>query len=207
MDVGSSSDELRTILERSRELGFLGPGPVGEQIAHSEAFASAVASRANPRDVLDLGSGGGVPGLVLLERWPDVTMTLLDSSSRREAFLRHAVELLGETARCSTVLGRAEELARTELRERFDLVVARSFGPPAVTAECATGFVAIGGWLVTAEPPDVTDRWDPGGLELLGFAAASRVAGPPAFAVMRKVAPCPDRFPRRTGIPAKRPLF
>ncbi len=92
------------------------------------------------------------------------------------------------------------------LRGQFDLVVARSFGKPAVTAECAAGFLHVGGFLVVSEPPDVTDetRWEPEGLAELGLEDSGQQVG---CQVMRAVSLCPERFPRRVGIPAKRPLF
>ena len=108
------------------------------------------------------------------------------------------------------VEGRAEELARrADLRGRFDLVVARGFGPPAVTAECGAGFLVVGGRLVVSEPPGGRpDRWPAEGLAPLGLEPGrrSRRAGA-SYQVLRQATACPDRYPRRVGIPAKRPLF
>ena len=66
----------------------------------------------------------------------------------------------------------------------------------------------VGGLLVVSEPPGGEPaRWPIAGLQLLGLAPESFVVGPPAFACHRQVSLCPDRYPRRTGVPAKRPLW
>ena len=88
---------------------------------------------------LDLGSGGGVPGLVLAMRWPEAHGVLLEAARRRCAFLEQAVARLGLMERIIVRCGRAEELARSpKLRGSVDLVVARSFGRPAVSSTAMT---------------------------------------------------------------------
>jgi 16S rRNA (guanine527-N7)-methyltransferase len=162
--------------------------------------------------VLDLGSGGGLPGLVLATYRPELELTLLEARQRACRFLREAVATL-ELPRVTVVEARAEDAARwSDLRESFDAVVARSFGPPAVTAECGVGFIRTGGRLVVSEPPgdeerDAGERWPQSGLEDLGLAAAAPCGGPGAsFVLMEKTRP-DDRWPRRVGVPAKRPLW
>lgn len=170
----------------------------------------ASSSSSSAAACLDLGSGAGLPGLPLALLWPESRWTLVDAGGRRVEFLAAAVDALGIGDRVRVVEGRAEELARREeLRGRFDLVVARGFGPPAVTAECGAGFLAVGGRLVVSEPPGGRpDRWPAAGLAALGMEPAATVeAGGASYAVVRQGAPCPDRYPRRVGIPAKRPLF
>lgn len=206
-------DRLTDLLRESRELGYLGPGPVTDHVAHALAFAAVVGEA--PRLALDLGAGGGLPGLVLAATvWPATRWTFLDSQAKRTTFLAYAVETLGMADRVTVVTGRAEEISREEAhRAAYDLVVARSFGAPAVTAECAVGFLVVGGLLVVSEPPqpDTAARWPASGLAQLGLGApvASAVAGDPPthLVVMKAVGSVDDRFPRRVGIPAKRPLF
>jgi 16S rRNA (guanine527-N7)-methyltransferase len=163
--------------------------------------------------VLDLGSGGGLPGLVLARYRPELELTLLEARQRACRFLRDAVAELG-LAGVVVVEARSEEAAhRPELRERFDAVVARSFGPPAVTAECAVGFLVPGGRLVVSEPPmedgaaAPSPRWPAEGLAGLGFGAAVRSGGPGAGFVSLTKVRADGRWPRRVGIPAKRPLW
>lgn len=201
--------DLPEVLRRSRELGFLGPGPVGAHIEHASAFAPALPDGAR---VLDLGSGGGVPGLVLAVQRPDLRLVLLDVRQRRVRFLDAAIHDLGVADRVDAVEGRAEDVARDPaFRHRFDAVVSRSFGAPAVTAECAVAFLrAPGGVLLVSEPPDpADDRWSSALLGELGLEDGGLVAAEADGARVRQlrvVTQCPDRYPRRSGIPAKRPL-
>jgi 16S rRNA (guanine527-N7)-methyltransferase len=158
---------------------------------------------------IDLGSGGGVPGLVLAGELPAWRWELVETSNRRAAFLERAVRRLDLAARVAVRHQRAEDLGRTaEARSRADVVTARSFGPPAVTAECAAPLLRAGGLLVVSEPPGGgLDRWDEAGLATLGLALAEHRPGPPALAVLAQAGPCPDRYPRKAGLPAKRPLW
>jgi 16S rRNA (guanine527-N7)-methyltransferase len=202
---------LEAVLDRSRSLGFLGPGSVRVHAEHAAGFTEVVDRP--PARLLDLGSGGGVPGLVLAERWPDTEAVLLDAAERRCRFLDEAVSDLGWAERVRVVRARAEEAGRREdLRDSFDLVVARGFGPPPVTAECGAPFLRVGGTLVVSDPPTAdgvgrTARWPTEGLMVLGLRPAGTWQRPFHYQVLEQAEPCPDRFPRRVGIPAKRPLF
>jgi 16S rRNA (guanine527-N7)-methyltransferase len=204
------------LLEESRQLGFLGPGPIDVHIDHARAFAVAAGLDRDPVRALDLGAGGGLPGLVLAySTWPTTRWVFLDGMERRTAFLRRAVADLGLEDRVEVVTERAETYGRRiDARGAFDLVVARSFGPPAAVAECAAPLLGPGGLLVVSEPPhgSTEDRWPADGLALLGLGAAEPVevdGGPEAVHLVRirSDRPCGDRHPRRVGIPAKRPLF
>ena len=210
--MGAPLDEgVESVLTRSRELGFLGPGDIGPQASHASAFADAVAEAAlGPLGlVVDLGSGGGLPGLVLAGRWPTTQLLLVDGSVRRCAFLAEAVEELGVADHVTVRCERAEDLGHDpELRGSADLVVARSFGAPPVLAECAAGLLAPGGHLLVSEPPGgLEDRWPASGLAELGMGPARLLVTGARFALIGQCSPCPERFPRRVGVPAKRPLF
>jgi 16S rRNA (guanine527-N7)-methyltransferase len=207
-DLAALTDQL----EEARRLGFFGPRPVSEQIDHASAFAAVLEDcGAGPASFLDLGSGGGLPGLLLAARWGSQTGTLLDASARRTAFLSRAVVALGFAGRISVLEGRAEVLGR-ELgaRAAFALIVSRSFAAPAVTAEVGGAFVRLGGVLAVSEPGDrdADDRWPAEGLERLGFSPAVLRQGVGArVAIMTRTAPLDDRWPRAVGIPTKRPLW
>ena len=200
--------ELRAVLDRSRELGFLGPGPIEEQLAHAEAFVGAL-EPAGVRRAVDLGSGGGIPGLVLAVALPDIQWLLLDGMVRRTTFLLEAVAALGLGDQVEVRTVRAEEAGRLpDLRGQHDLVVARGFGPPAVTAECAAPLLAVGGQLVVSEPPASSgDRWPHEGVASVGLAFEALIPGPPTFVRLRQQAVTDPRYPRRVGVPAKRPLW
>src|SRR5258706_10324730 len=126
--------DLVDVLGEARVLGFLGPGPVDDHVDHARAFVVALPATGH---CVDLGSGGGVPALVAAAALPGTTWVLVESRVRRAAFLRRAIEELGFADRIVVHEGRAE-LVPTEDRERAAAVTARSFGPPAVTAECAS---------------------------------------------------------------------
>lgn len=206
-------DELSAVLGRARDLGFLGPG---DPYAHREHAASFVEAWDRHRDappgtLCDLGAGGGVPGLVLAIEWPGTTVVLLEAAERRCEFLETAISRLGLTSTVSVAHGRAESLARQAgVEGRFALVTARSFGPPAVVAECAARLLAPEGVLIVAEPPDgakSAERWPEAGLAALGLGPAMPEILTRRLVVIERRGPCPDRYPRRDGVPAKRPLF
>ncbi len=200
---------LSGVLEEARDLGFLGPGPVEGHIEHANGFVGAVGQEV-PRSVVDLGSGAGLPGLVLALAWPDAWVVLLDASERRAVFLARAVTMLRLDKRVSVAHGRAEEMGRDpNFRGRADLVVARSFGTPGVTAECAAPLLKVGGRLVVSEPPEpASERWPSEPLSELGMRPVARFEQPfSRFQTLRQETSCPERFPRRTGIPGKRPWF
>jgi 16S rRNA (guanine527-N7)-methyltransferase len=204
---------LIEVLERSRGLGFLGPGSVEVHADHAAGFAAGIEP---PVHFLDLGSGGGVPGLVLARRWPESRAVLLDARERRCGFLREAVRELDLAERVVVVWGRAEDAGhRDYLRGAFDLVVARGFGPPAVTAECGAPFLRVGGTLAVSEPPEdgdtgasrASDRWGAAGLARLGLVLGRSWADGYRYQALDQVEPCPPRYARNPGVPAKRPLF
>jgi 16S rRNA (guanine527-N7)-methyltransferase len=225
---------LPEVLDRARALDLLGPMELEEQIEHALGFARAFEEArvelgpsgaepslsSVPGRWLDLGTGGGLPGLVLAGHWPSSAGVLLDSAERRTTFLSEAVGALGWEGRVRVVRARAEDAGRDpELRAWADVVWARSFGSPPVTAECAAPFLRPGGLLVVSEPPvaesepqsQVTappaTRWPREGLAHLGQEPLVTVRGRYGYQVIVQKDPCPDRFPRRSGVASKRPLY
>jgi 16S rRNA (guanine527-N7)-methyltransferase len=140
--------------------------------------------------------------------WPDAEAVLVDSSERRTGFLAESVTALGWDGRVQVVRLRAEEYGRLpDVRGAADAVVARGFAPPPVTAECAAPLLRVGGLLVVSEPPDELARWAPEGMAALGMGDPALVVAGARYQSVRQVTACPDRYPRRVGIPAKRPLW
>lgn len=240
-DAFLTESPLFAVLSDSRDLGFLGPGPLDPQIRHAEGFV-AVARRviSAGSTVIDMGAGGGLPGLVVAARWPEISLLLLDASERRTEFLREAVERLGMSDRVQVVQARAEIGGRDPaLRGAFDGALARSFGRPAVLAECTAPLLRPGGWLVVSEPPpdpegepgsptsrrdyldggqqpltqsqppspESDDRWPRDGLRQFGLEPRGTIYEGFAYQLLEQVDVCPDRYPRRNGVPAKKPLF
>ena len=157
--------------------------------------------------VFDLGSGGGLPALPCALADPSRSWVLIESQLRRADFLVSACRRLGLTDRVEVLHARAEEVGR-ERRASADVVTARSFGPPAVVAECAAPLLKVGGRLLVSEPPESADRWPADGLAALGLSPAETVeVDGLQFVTMTQTAACPATYPRRPGIPGKSPLF
>ncbi len=206
---------IEAALQRSHDLGLLGPGAIDPHVRHAEAFSALIPPGSR---VLDLGSGGGVPGLIVAVDRADLTVVLLDAGARRIAFLRWAIRQLDLGERVTVAHGRAEMLGHDpDLRESFDVVAARSFAAPAATAECASGFVRSGGVVLVSDPPrgdavesEMIDsnRWSVAGLDRLGLRDdGCRATDDATIRVLSKVAPSPDEYPRAEGLPERRPLF
>lgn len=146
--------------------------------------------------VIDVGSGGGTPGIPLAAVLSERPVTLLDAERRKCAFLETWVK---DLPNLSVVWGRAEE---QEL-EHFGVAVAKALAHPVTAAEWCLPLVAEGG-LVVLWVGETADR-------SRVAAVAEQIAGalepsPPGLMVIRKIGPTPDRFPRRTGVAQKRPL-
>lgn len=197
----SSSANPRTI---GGELGSGEPGVGPRALARGTSLQRPV--------LADLGSGGGLPGLVVACAWEGACVTLVDSSARRTEFLERARDTLGLQNRLQVVNARAEVCGREDgWRGTFDGVTARSFGRPAVVAECAAPLLKVGGWLLVSEPPPeearAAGRWPESPLRQLGLVPGEEIRGEFGYQVLRQVEACPERFPRRVGVPAKKPLF
>ena len=175
-------------------------------IEHVEHARRLVPSLPETGIGVDLGSGGGVPGLILAADRPGMSWVFVESNLRRTSWLQEALEWVG-LGNVTIRNERAEDTGRSELRGRAAVVTARSFAAPAITAECAAPLLAPGGALWVSEPPvPPSDRWPATGLGELGLRAEPD-SGAQSWASFVAERPCPDRYPRRVGIPAKRPLF
>ena len=145
------------VLATAQRRGTIGPAPLERHIDHAFGFLPWIGEA---RSVLDLGTGAGLPGLVIAAARPELEVVLLDARQGRTDELRRAVARLGWDHRVRVITGQAEVLCREpELAAHFDVVVARSFGPPRLTAPAAAPFLVEGGRLVVSEPPEPEDRW------------------------------------------------
>ena len=158
-------EELHEALGRSQRLGFLGDRAIPEVIEHARSFVRALEEVSG--SVIDLGSGGGVPGLVLAVDRPDLRITLLDRRTKRTDFLSQMTRRLHVADRVTVVAADIDDAVRAGHVD-FDAAVARGFGPPEFTLRSAVRCVRPGGVVVISEPP-TGDRWDRGLLEELGL--------------------------------------
>lgn len=198
----------QSILEATKR-GFVA-GTLEAQLAHTEEFIEVVASVA-PGDArgVDLGSGGGLPGLGLLLGIAELRLWLVEAQERRARFLEAEVERLGLGGRAVVRHGRAEEIASEDgVAGAFGLVTARGFAPPATTAEIGARFLGVGGVLVVSEPPGSDGgRWVGDGLALLGFRLEGVIGREFRFAVLRRLSEGAPGYPRAGIKPFKRPIF
>lgn len=174
MEKYLSYQRLVAVLERAQTEGALGTRPIPEVISHARAFVAALPPEVE--NVVDLGSGAGIPGLVIALDRPEIRITLVDRRAKRVDALRRAVTALEWMARVNVLEADAHQLALDPARARlYDAAVARGFGPPRETLHVAASLVHPGGWVIISEPPDdVPSRWDPQWLTDSGAGAPER---------------------------------
>lgn len=164
--------------------------------------------------IIDVGSGAGFPGIPLSICLPDVHFVLLDSLSKRVDFLNSVIDALGLNA--EAIHGRAEDAARSPvLRESFDIATARAVAALNLLSEYLLPFVKVGGSMMVLKGPGLDD-------EIAGAAFALETLGGQfdhvdsapipgrdwdhRIAWIKKIAPTPEKYPRRAGKPEKNPL-
>ncbi len=164
--------------------------------------------------LIDVGTGAGMPGIPLKILLPDIRLVLLDSIAKKAAFLHHLKHKLG-LDNVEIVVGRAEEVAHlTQYREKFDIVLARGVAPLPTLVELTLPFCTIGGSFIAqkkgAAEPEISQAAkaisllggklrEVKGIDLEEFTDQRQLI------IIDKVSPTPQQYPRRPGIPAKRP--
>lgn len=163
--------------------------------------------------LLDVGSGAGLPGIVLAILCPKLDVGLLDSLGKRIEFLDTVIDELG-LSNVHTVKGRAEELARDpDYRQRFDLVTSRAVAGLPVLLELCMPFVSEDGYFFAYKGPGFDEESEAAGhamdeLQVMARDEYRFEVGESAriLAAFGWKGSLPDKYPRRPGIPAKRPL-
>lgn len=182
---------------------------------------SLTVSLAVPRELfesgrfVDVGSGAGFPGIPLKIAFPSLRATLIESTAKKTAFLVHLKDEL-RLADVDVRRGRAETLAhQPELREGFDLVLVRAVASMAVLAELTLPFCRVGGAVIAQKSVCIEGELRQAGkaIETMGGrlkevkeVAVEELGQARVLVVLEKTGPTPDRFPRRPGMPSKRPL-
>ena len=191
-----------------------------EAVQSRHFLDSLAATKALPAEMLhagsfiDVGTGGGFPGLPMKIAFPGMRGMLLDATAKKTAFLEHAREAL-DLRHTAVRTGRAETLAHESgLRESFDIAFSRAVAEIAALAELTLPFVRIGGFVVMHKKADVTAEIGraQGAIETLGgcvheiVPVALPALDDRALVVLEKQRPTDERYPRRPGMPSKRPL-
>ena len=170
---------------------------------------------ADVTSVADIGAGAGFPSLPLKICFPHLQVTIVDSLQKRISFLDHLVQELGLTG-VTAVHARAEDAGqKPQLRESFDLVTGRAVARLNVLAEYCLPFVKVKGHFLAMKGANITMELHEAekAIKLLG-GKTSRVesfalpgeAGERNLVIVEKVAATPKQYPRKAGIPAKKPL-
>jgi 16S rRNA (guanine527-N7)-methyltransferase len=165
--------------------------------------------------VIDVGTGAGIPGVPLKIAFPDIKLVLLEATAKKADFLHHIISELRLDG-VEIVVGRAEEVAHeTRYRERFDLVLSRAVAPLPTLVELTLPFCVIGGSFIAQKKGAVDEEIGQAdrAIKLLGgsLREVKRIdleefADERYLVAIDKVSSAPSKYPRRPGIPAKRPI-
>lgn len=164
--------------------------------------------------LIDVGTGAGFPGIPLKIVYPHIEVVLLDALSKRVVFLDHIIKLLNLN-NIYAVHGRAEDLARTNLRESFDLCVSRAVSQLNVLCEYCLPFISINGLFISYKGNKTLEELElsENAINTLGGKVESVVddisldaSTNRGFVIIRKEFATDNRYPRRAGKPLKKPL-
>lgn len=166
------------------------------------------------KNIIDVGSGAGFPGIPLAICRPDIHFVLMDSLTKRVEFLKSVIERLGLNA--EAVHMRAEDGARkAEYREQFDIATARAVAALNLLSEYLLPFVKVGGHMMALKGPTLTEELAQAenAFSILGgkFIREDDASVPGKdwdhrVAWIEKCAPTPEKYPRKAGKPEKKPL-
>jgi 16S rRNA (guanine527-N7)-methyltransferase len=207
------ADELEVWNVRANLTAIVEPGAV--QIKHFlDSLTCLLAVPAlEGLQVIDVGSGAGFPGLPLKIVRPDLHMTLLESVGKKADFLRHIVARLG-LSDVTILHGRAEDFGAAAQREHYDVALARAVAELRVLAELTLPLCRVGGLVIAQKRAGIEEEIANAApaIAILGGALRTRISvdlpdvEPRQLLVLDKLSPTPARYPRRPGMPEKRPL-
>jgi len=168
----------------------------------------------NAKSVIDVGTGAGLPGIPIKIMKPELDVVLLDSLMKRVNFLNEVIEKLN-LFDINAVHGRAEDFGKVEYREVFDIAVSRAVANLTLLSELCLPFVKVGGYFLAMKGPSVDS-------EIIDAKFAISTLGGKLediveidiedsnlkhnIVIIRKIMKTPKQFPRKPGVPSKKPL-
>ena len=165
--------------------------------------------------IIDIGAGAGFPGIPLRIVRPDVRLVLLEATGKKTGFIKHIVAKLN-LDNVEIITARAEDLAHDNCyRESFDVVVSRAVAPLATLAELTLPFCKIGGCLIALKRGDISREIAAAQKAITTLGGKIKVAinvtleeftDGRCLVVVEKVRQTPEKYPRRPGIPGKKPI-
>jgi 16S rRNA (guanine527-N7)-methyltransferase len=165
--------------------------------------------------VIDVGTGAGLPGIPLKIVYPKMCLALLEATAGKTKFLEYLIGRLG-LKDVEIINGRAEDIARLpRYREKYGLVLSRAVAPLPALAELTIPFISIGGMFVAQKKGDIAGELESAGkaVEVLGGRVKEtkpvKIEGPDddrCLIVIEKIKETPEKYPRRNGMPEKRPI-
>lgn len=161
---------LRRVLGEIQRRGAIGRGSLDDAVAHADQFVAALPDVSLDAGLIDLGSGGGLPGLVIAVRRPDLRITLVERRAKRADLLAYAVRALDLGDSVRVVADDVDRACVTgALPVPASVVTARSFAAPEVLTALAGRLVGTPGWLLVSEPPGRPSRWSAASLDDAGL--------------------------------------
>ncbi len=186
-----------------------------KHFADSLSCLLALPSALHPVRLVDVGTGAGFPGLPLKIACPEIDLALLDSIRKKTVFLEHLTRVLGLTG-VEVLTGRAEELGRDpSRRESYDVVTSRAVAELCTLVELCLPLTRVGGRLIAQKKDGIDDelRAADRAISILGGRLLPLrryqlpgLTEPRLLVVVEKVVLTPPQYPRRAGVPEKRPL-
>jgi len=168
------------------------------------------------QNIIDVGTGAGLPGVPLKIICPETKLVLLEATAKKTAFLHHLTRRLG-LEDIDVIAGRAEEIAHDiKCREKFDLVLSRGVAGLPTLIELTLPFCAVGGLFIAQRKGDIESELSPAGkaistlggsLKELKRITMEEFSDNRCLVVIEKTSPTPDKYPRRPGMPSKKPLL
>jgi 16S rRNA (guanine527-N7)-methyltransferase len=173
-------------------------------------------TRISQYNIIDVGTGAGLPGIPLKILFRDINLTLLESTNKKASFLKHLVKLL-DLNDIEVIINRAEEMAHdVQYREVFDMVLCRALAQLPTLVELTLPFCKIGGYVIAQKKGCIDQELNSASqaLNTLGGILQEVIninldeyRDSRQLVIINKVSTTPQKYPRRPGLPQKRPFF